>query len=259
MYTVNPNRQGEFQNPPPLVRQESAITRRLSDRVPLSDDNWCEIFRLLGLGDFLSVTAACLALENLGQTFFEQYETPLRFAPNFRMMGLASLGGGGRFGSVMFIDLGTVGELGSLEPVVAALRAAEEGSTNLRMVNVRVELKKVEDVTALNEVTAPCSVLKVQATLNLAGACQSLLPLPRRALHPSLLVPCFSAPPAIMRRARFGGNAETRRERRDEGVPTLLCWCRASVHAGRPACSRRARGSAATLRRGVSGATAVSC
>ena len=221
MYTVNPNRQGEFQNPPPLVRQESAITRRLSDRVPLSDDNWCEIFRLLCLGDFLSVTAACLALENLGQTFFEQYKTPLRFAPNFRMMGLASLGGGGRFGSVMFIDLGTVGVLGSLEPIVAALRAAEEGSTNLRMVNVRVELKGVEDVTALDEVTAPCSVLKVQATLNLACACQSLLPLPRRALRPSLLVPCFSAP-AVMRRARFGGNAETRRERGYRGLLLTL-------------------------------------
>ena len=200
------DKQGEFNKPPPLVRQESTITCRLLDKVPLSEDNWWEIFGFLLLGDFFSSTTACLALESYGRTFLEQNTTLLlRFAPDYRMVGLASLGGGGRFGSVMYVDLGTVGTLGSLEPVVTALRAAEEGSTNLRKVTVRVELRQAAEVTALDEIIARCSpVLKPQATLDLSSFGVPIdLPLdtPPRSLSPCS--PAFAS--SLSRRGVSGG------------------------------------------------------
>ena len=154
---------------PELVRQGSIVSKALTGAVRLSEDNWKEVLRFLSLGDQLRTTTACCGLVLIGRAFFgQQRSTPLRFTPAAYLdLGVVTLGGAGRFGALRYMDLGQIG-LASLTPPILAMLT---GSASLVAVTVTMELKDIEEVSASDQLARDFPKLRIQATLNLYGAC----------------------------------------------------------------------------------------
>ena len=170
---------------PKLELQGSIVTKARTDAVRLSGDNWKEVLPFLSLGDQLRATTACCELVLNGRAFFgQQRSIPLRFAAANLGKGVSSLGGAGRFGALRYVNL--VGQIGlaSLTPPFLEILAA---STSLEVATATVRLRTIAEVSASDQLARNCPKLRIQATLDLSGACPTH---PFRAL---VSCSCFGA------------------------------------------------------------------